>query len=213
MRIVIGEDSVLVRAGAARLLEDGGMEVVGQAGDGEELLRKVKAHRPDVAIVDIRMPPSYLDEGLRAAETIRQEMPQTGVLVLSQYVEEECVMRLMAQGTEGVGYLLKDRIADIERLLDAVARVSQGGSVLDPEVVAHMLGRRPAGPLDTLTPREAQALALMAEGHTNRAIAEQMHVTERAVERHVTSIFDKLDLAAGTTGHRRVLAVLTFLRA
>ena len=214
MRIVIGEDSVLVRAGAARLLEDAGMQVVGQAGDGEELLRKVKAHRPDVAIVDIRMPPSYLDEGLRAAEAIRRELPQTGVLVLSQYVEEEYVMRLMAQGTEGVGYLLKDRIADIERLLDAVARVSQGGSVLDPEVVAHMLGRRrPTGPLDTLTPREAQALALMAEGHTNRAIAEQMHVTERAVERHVTSIFDKLDLAAGTTGHRRVLAVLTFMRA
>jgi DNA-binding NarL/FixJ family response regulator len=190
------------------------MEVVGQGGDGEELLRKVKAHRPDVAIIDIRMPPSYVDEGLRAAEAIRREMPQTGVLVLSQYVEEEYVMRLMAQGTEGVGYLLKDRIADIERLLDAVKRVSQGGSVLDPEVVAHMLGRRrPSGPLDTLTPREAQTLALMAEGHTNRAIAENMHVTERAVERHVTSIFDKLDLAAGTSGHRRVLAVLTFLRA
>ncbi|HEY2259125.1 MAG TPA: response regulator transcription factor [Solirubrobacteraceae bacterium] len=214
MRIVIGEDSVLVRAGAVRLLEDAGMEVVGEAGDGEELLRKVRAHRPDAAIIDIRMPPSYVDEGLQAAETIRSELPQTGVLVLSQYVEEQYVMRLMAHGTEGVGYLLKDRIADIDRLLDAVARVSEGGSVLDPEVVAHMLGRRrPAGPLDTLTPREAEVLALMAEGNTNRAIAENLVVSERAVERHVTSIFDKLGLAAGADGHRRVLAVLTFLRA
>ena len=214
MRIVIGEDSVLVRAGAVRLLEDAGHEVVGQAGDGEELLRKVRAHRPDVAIIDIRMPPDHLDEGLRAAEVIRRELPEMGVLMLSQYVEEEYVMRLLASGTEGVGYLLKDRIADIDRLLEAVARVAKGGSVLDPEVVAHMLGRRrPAGPLDTLTPRESEVLRLMAEGRTNRTISEKMVVTERAVERHVTSIFEKLGLVAGESGHRRVLAVLAFLRS
>jgi DNA-binding NarL/FixJ family response regulator len=213
VRIVIGEDSVLVREGAVRLLEEAGMEVVGQAGDGAELLRKVRAHRPDVAIIDIRMPPTHLDEGLQAAEAIRRELPEIGVLVLSQYVEEAYVVRLMAAGTEGVGYLLKDRIADIDRLLDAVRRVAERGSVLDPEVVAHMLGRRrPAGPLDTLTPREREVLALMAEGNTNRAIAGRMFVTERAVERHVTSIFEKLDLVAGETGHRRVLAVLAYLR-
>lgn len=212
MRIVIAEDSVLVREGAARLLAEAGIEVVGQAGDGEELLRKVRAHRPDVAIIDIRMPPNHLDEGLQAAETIRRELPEIGVLVLSQYVEEAYVMRLMASGTEGVGYLLKDRIADVERLLDAVRRVAERGSVLDPEVVAHMLGRRrPEGRLDTLTPREREVLALMAEGNTNRAISEQIFVTERAVERHVTSIFEKLDLVAGDGGHRRVLAVLAYL--
>jgi DNA-binding NarL/FixJ family response regulator len=166
-----------------------------------------------VAIIDIRMPPTHLDEGLQAAEAIRRELPEIGVLVLSQYVEEAYVVRLMAAGTEGVGYLLKDRIADIDRLLDAVRRVAERGSVLDPEVVAHMLGRRrPAGPLDTLTPREREVLALMAEGNTNRAIAGLMFVTERAVERHVTSIFEKLDLVAGETGHRRVLAVLAYLR-
>jgi DNA-binding NarL/FixJ family response regulator len=213
MRVVIAEDSVLLREGAVRLLEEAGIEVVGQAGDGEDLLRKVRAHKPDVAITDIRMPPGQGDEGLRAAATIRQEMPDIGVLVLSQYVEERFVVDLLANGTEGVGYLLKDRIAEVDRFVEAVRRVAEGGSVLDPEVVAQMMGRRrPNGPLDTLTPREKEVLALMAEGQTNRAIAGELVVTERAVERHVTSIFEKLGLSAADGGHRRVLAVLMYLR-
>jgi DNA-binding NarL/FixJ family response regulator len=213
MRIVIAEDSVLLREGAVRLLEEAGMEVVGQAGDGEDLLRKVRAHKPDVAITDIRMPPGQGDEGIRAAATIRAELPDVGVLVLSQYVEERYVVELLSSGTEGVGYLLKDRIAEIDRFVDAVRRVSEGGSVLDPEVVAQMMGRRrPDGPLQTLTPREREVLGLMAEGQTNRAISEELVVTERAVERHVTAIFEKLGLSAGDGGHRRVLAVLAYLR-
>ncbi len=165
MRIVIGEDSVLLREGAARLLTDAGMEVVAQAGDGPELLRKVRAHKPDVAIIDIRMPPTNQDEGLVAAAEIRKELPGVGVLILSQYVEEHYVMRLLEDGTEGVGYLLKDRIAEIDRFVDAVRRVAAGGSVLDPEVVAQMLGRRrPEGPLQSLTPRERDVLEAMAEG-------------------------------------------------
>lgn len=213
MRVVIADDAVLLREGAARLLEDGGVEVVAQAGDGEDLLRKVRAHKPDVAIIDIRMPPDHVDEGLRAAEVLRQELPSVGILILSQYVEEHYVTRLLSQGTAGVGYLLKDRVAEVERFVDAVRRVADGGSVLDPEVVAQMLGRRrPSGALDTLTPREREVLGLMAEGQTNHAIAEQIVVTDRAVERHVTSIFEKLGLSAGDGGHRRVLAVLAFLR-
>ena len=213
MRVVIAEDSVLLREGAARLLTDAGIEVVGQAGDAEDLLRKVRAHRPDVAIVDIRMPPTNTDEGLVAAETLRAELPEIGVLVLSQYVEESYAQRLMSGGTEGVGYLLKDRVSDIDRFVDGVRRVAEGGSVLDPEVVSQMLGRRrPDGPLETLTPREREVLGLMAEGQTNRAIAERLDVTERAVERHVTAIFEKLGLSAGDGGHRRVLAVLAYLR-
>ncbi|HEY4096479.1 MAG TPA: response regulator transcription factor [Baekduia sp.] len=213
MRVVIADDSVLLREGAVRILQEAGIEVVGQAGDGEDLLRKVRAHRPDVAIIDIRMPPDHLDEGLRAAETLRGELPDVGVLVLSQYVEESYIERLLAAGTEGVGYLLKDRVSDIDRFVDGVRRIAEGGSVLDPEVVSQMLGRRRVrGPLDTLTPRERQVLALMAEGQTNRAIAAEMEVTERAVERHVTAIFEKLDLSAADGGHRRVLAVLAYLR-
>jgi DNA-binding NarL/FixJ family response regulator len=213
VRVVIAEDSVLLREGAVRILQEAGIEVVGQAGDAEDLLRKVRAHRPDVAIVDIRMPPTNVDEGLRAAETLRAELPDIGVLVLSQYVEESYAQRLMSAGTEGVGYLLKDRVADIDRFVDGVRRVAEGGSVLDPEVVSQMLGRRrPDGPLDTLTPREREVLALMAEGQTNRAIADALAVTERAVERHVTAIFEKLGLSAGDGGHRRVLAVLAYLR-
>jgi DNA-binding NarL/FixJ family response regulator len=213
VRIVIADDSVLLREGAVRILQEAGVEVVGQAGDGEDLLRKVRAHRPDVAIIDIRMPPDHLDEGLRAAETLRAELPEVAVLVLSQYVEESYVERLLAAGTEGVGYLLKDRVADIDRFVDGVRRVAEGGSVLDPEVVSQMLGRRRArGPLDTLTPRERDVLATMAEGQTNRAIAGAMSVTERAVERHVTAIFEKLALSAADGGHRRVLAVLAYLR-
>jgi DNA-binding NarL/FixJ family response regulator len=213
VRVVIADDSVLLREGAVRILQEAGIEVVGQAGDGEDLLRKVRAHRPDVAIIDIRMPPDHLDEGLRAAETLRAELPEVAVLVLSQYVEESYVERLLAAGTEGVGYLLKDRVADIDRFVDGVRRVAEGGSVLDPEVVSQMLGRRRArGPLDTLTPRERDVLATMAEGQTNRAIAGAMSVTERAVERHVTAIFEKLALSAADGGHRRVLAVLAYLR-
>jgi DNA-binding NarL/FixJ family response regulator len=213
VRVVIADDSVLLREGAVRILQEAGVEVVGQAGDGEDLLRKVRAHRPDVAIIDIRMPPDHLDEGLRAAETLRAELPEIAVLVLSQYVEESYVERLLAAGTEGVGYLLKDRVADIDRFVDGVRRVAEGGSVLDPEVVSQMLGRRRGrGPLDTLTPRERDVLATMAEGQTNRAIAGAMAVTERAVERHVTAIFEKLGLSAADGGHRRVLAVLAYLR-
>jgi DNA-binding NarL/FixJ family response regulator len=212
MRIVIADDSVLLREGAVRLLDDAGFDVVGQAGDGEELLRKVRAHKPDVAVVDIRMPPTHVDEGLKAAKVIREELPGTGVLVLSQYVEERYAVELLANGADGVGYLLKDRIAEIDRFVDAVRRVGEGGSVLDPEVVAHMLGRRERDdPLESLTPREREVLALMAEGRTNRAIASELIVSERAVERHVTSIFGKLDLPAGQQDHRRVLAVLAYL--
>lgn len=214
MRVVIGEDSVLLREGVARLLEEGGIEVAGQAGDADDLLRKVRAHRPDVAIVDIRMPPGGEDDGLRAATTIRSELPDTGVLVVSQYVEESYAMRLLGDGAEGVGYLLKDSVADVERFLDAVRRVAAGGSALDPEVVAQMVGRkRDADPLDELSPREREVLAMMAEGLSNRAISERMVVTERAVERHVTSIFGKLGLPATGLEHRRILAVLRYLQA
>ncbi|MBJ7330093.1 MAG: response regulator transcription factor [Solirubrobacteraceae bacterium] len=212
MRVVIGEDSVLLREGAARILEGEGIEVVGQAGDGEELLRKVRAHKPDVAIIDIRMPPDHVDEGLRAAATIREELPGTGILVLSQYVEEHYVKQLLESGTEGVGYLLKDRIAEVDRFVDAVRRVADGGSVLDPEVVAQMLGRRRTdNVLDTLTPREREVLEAMAEGLGNKAIADRLVVSVGAVERHVTAIFEKLGLSAGDGGHRRVLAVLRYL--
>jgi DNA-binding NarL/FixJ family response regulator len=213
MRIVIADDAVLLREGAARLLEEAGFEVVAQAGDAEDLLRKVRAHTPDVAIIDVRMPPDNVDDGLRAALSIRDELPDVGILMLSQYVEDRYLGELLAGGAEGVGYLLKDRLADVERLTEAVQRVASGGSVLDPEVVAQMLGRsREAGPLDSLTERERDVLARMAEGRTNRAIAEELFVSERAVERHVTSIFAKLDLPAGEQDHRRVLAVLAYLR-
>jgi DNA-binding NarL/FixJ family response regulator len=213
MRVVIGEDSVLLREGAARILEGAGIEVAGQAGDAEELLRKVRAHKPDVAIVDIRMPPDNTDDGLRAAATIRAELPGTGILILSQYVEEHYAVDLLSAGSEGVGYLLKDRIAEVDRLVDAVRRVADGGSVLDPEVVTEMLGRRHAdGPLDTLTEREREVLKAMAEGQTNKAISSELFVSERAVERHVTAIFGKLGLGDGSDGgHRRVLAVLAYL--
>jgi DNA-binding NarL/FixJ family response regulator len=213
MRVVIADDAVLLRQGAARLLEDAGYEVVAQAGDAEDLLRKVRAHKPDVAIVDVRMPPENVDDGLRAALTIRQELPDVGILLLSQYVEDRYLGELLAGGAEGVGYLLKDRLSDVERLTEAVQRVAAGGSVLDPEVVAQMLGRaRAEGPLDSLTEREREVLSRMAEGRTNRAIAEELFVSERAVERHVTSIFTKLNLPAGEQDHRRVLAVLAYLR-
>jgi DNA-binding NarL/FixJ family response regulator len=196
-----------------RLLEEAGFEVVGQAGDAEDLIRKVAAHKPDVAVVDVRMPPTNTDDGLRAAQKIREEHPETGVLVLSQYVEEAYAMELLSESAEGVGYLLKDRVADLERFTDSVRRVGQGGSALDPEVVAALLGRRrKEDPLADLTPREREVLGLMAEGRSNHAIAEQLVVTERAVEKHVTSIFGKLRLQPAAEDHRRVLAVLTYMR-
>jgi DNA-binding NarL/FixJ family response regulator len=214
MRVVLADDSVLLREGIARLLEDSGFEVVGRAGDAEDLLRKVRAHKPDVAIVDIKMPPTHTDEGLQAARTIRAEQPGTAVLVLSQYVEEQYALDLLAGSAEGVGYVLKDRVADVERFLDAIRRVAAGGSALDPEVVSQMLGRRRAvDPLEQLTPREREVLTLMAEGRSNRAIASELVITERAVEKHVTSIFTKLDLPATEEDHRRVLAVLRYLQA
>lgn len=212
MRVVIADDQVLLREGVARLISEAGFEVVGQAGDGEELLRKVRAHKPDVAIIDIRMPPTNTDEGLRAAQTIRKELPETAVLVLSQYVEQGYALDLLSDSAEGVGYLLKDRVADIEVFVDALRRVAGGGSALDPEVVSHMLGRRRADdPLERLSEREREVLALMAEGFSNRAIAAELVVTDSTVEKHVTNIFDKLDLDAGPEQHRRVLAVLRFL--
>jgi DNA-binding NarL/FixJ family response regulator len=214
MRVVVAEDSVLLREGVVRLLEEAGFEVAGQAGDGEELMRKVRAHKPDVAIVDIKMPPTHTDEGLRAARAIRSELPDVGVLVLSQYVEQQYALDLLADDAEGVGYLLKDRVADLDAFADAVRRVADGGSALDTEVVSQMLGRqRQADPLEELTPREREVLGLMAEGRSNAAIAAQLVVTERAVEKHVTSIFGKLSLQTSPDDHRRVLAVLRFLEA
>jgi len=209
---VIADDAVLLREGAARLLEDAGFEVVGQAGDADDLMRKVRAHKPDVAIIDVRMPPDNSDDGLRAALSIRQELPDVGILLLSQYVEDRYIGELLAGGTEGVGYLLKDRVGEIERFTEAVQRIGRGGSVLDPEVAAQMVGRREE-PLSELTDRERDVLALMAEGYSNRAIAETIFVSERAVERHVTSIFSKLGLEATGQEHRRVLAVLRYLQA
>jgi DNA-binding NarL/FixJ family response regulator len=214
MRVVVADDSVLLREGVVRLLEENDFEVVAQAGDAEDLIRKVKAHKPDVAVVDIRMPPTNTDDGLRAALEIRAALPDTGVLVLSQYVEEGYALDLVGESAGGVGYLLKDRVADVERFVDSVRRVADGGSALDPEVVSQLVGRaRRDDPLGELTPREREVLELMAEGRSNNAIAEHLVVTERAVEKHVTSIFGKLGLTPAPEDHRRVLAVLAFLRA
>ena len=214
MRVVVADDSVLLREGVVRLLEDSGFDVVGQAGDADDLRRKVYAHKPDVAVVDVRMPPDNTDDGLRAALEIRERQPETGVLVLSQYVEEGYALDLVGEGGGGVGYLLKDRVADLDRFTDSVRRVGSGGSALDPDVVARLLGRsRRDDPLEEITPREREVLELMAEGRSNGAIAEALVVTERAVEKHVTSIFGKLGLRPTAEDHRRVLAVLTFLRA
>ena len=214
LRVVVAEDSVLLRAGVVHLLQAAGFDVVAEAGDADELLAAVRLHRPDVAITDIRMPPTQTEEGLVAAATIRAELPGTGVVVLSQYVEEAYATELLGESAEGVGYLLKDRVADPAGFADAVRQVGNGGSALDPEVVAQMLNRRrPANPLDTLSDRQRTVLSHMAEGQSNAAIARGLEVTERAVERDVSTIFSKLGLPAGSDGHRRVLAVLTFLRA
>jgi DNA-binding NarL/FixJ family response regulator len=214
MRVVLADDSVLLREGVARLLEDAGFDVAGQAGTAEELLLKVRSYSPEVAIVDIRMPPTHTDEGLRAAREIREKYPGTGVLVLSQYVEPGYAMELLAESAEGVGYLLKDRVSDVGEFTAAVKRVAEGGSALDPTVVSQLVGRRRRDdPLVDLTPREREVLELMAEGRSNKGIAERLVVTERAVEKHVTSIFGKLRLPAAADDHRRVLAVLAFLRS
>jgi len=211
---VIGEDALLLREGIARVLEAAGIEVVGLAGDYDELIAAVTEARPDVAVVDIRMPPTHTDEGLRAAKAIRAALPQTGVLVLSQYLDEDYVFALLGDGAERLGYLLKDRITDGDAFVDAVRRVAAGDAALDPEVVAHLLGRsNGGGPLDDLTERERTVLAGMAEGRSNAAIAARMFLSDRAVERHVTAIFSKLGLSATPETHRRVLAVLTYLRA
>jgi DNA-binding NarL/FixJ family response regulator len=215
MRVVIAEDNLLLREGIARLLESNGIEVAALAGDLEELMRKVRGHKPDLVVADIRMPPTHTDEGLEAARRIRMELPGTGVLVLSQYLDEDYVFALLGDGTEGVGYLLKDRLTDGDRFVDAARRVAAGESALDPEVVSHLLGRRRAtkSPLDDLTERERTVLEKMAEGRSNQAIAERMFLSDRAVERHVSAIFSKLSLTATPESHRRVLAVLTYLRA
>jgi DNA-binding NarL/FixJ family response regulator len=214
LRVVIAEDSVLLRSGIVQLLEDSGFDVVGQAGDGEDLLRKVGAHKPDIAVIDVRMPPTHTDEGLRAAHRIRAEHPDTAVLVLSQYVDEAYALELLSESTESTGYLLKDRVADVESFTDAVRRVATGGSALDHEVVAFLLGRRRReDPFAALTPREREVLALMAEGRSNAAMAGALGVSERAVEKHVTAIFSKLNLPPAAADHRRVLAVLAFLRS
>ncbi len=213
LRVVIGEDDVLLREGIARLLVEAGCDVVGQAGDADEFLRKTLAHRPDVAVVDVQMPPRHQDDGLQAALQLRSSLPETGILVLSQFYEESYALDLIGDRPEGVGYLLKERVGDVSVFVDAVERVARGGSALDPEIVGRMLGRRRAGgPLDELTPRERDVLAAMAEGKSNAGIAEVLVVTEAAIEKHVTRIFHKLGLGPESTDHRRVLAVLLYLR-
>jgi DNA-binding NarL/FixJ family response regulator len=214
LRVLVADDSVLLREGLVRLLQESGCEVVGQAGDAEDLLRKVRAHKPAVAIIDVRMPPDNSDDGLRAALKIRTEQPETGVLVLSQYIEEQYAIELIGEASEGVGYLLKERISDVSTLLDAVHRIAGRGSVIDPQVVSQLLRRhRHADPLADLSEREREVLELMAEGRSNHAVAARLVISERAVEKHVTSIFGKLGLPPAEDDHRRVLAVLTFLRA
>jgi DNA-binding NarL/FixJ family response regulator len=212
VRIVIAEDSVLLRAGLVRLLVDAGHEVVATVGDADTLIEVVERNGPDLCVVDVRMPPTHTDDGLRAAMTIRSRWPSVGILVLSQYVEESYATDLLADGTDGLGYLLKDRIADVAQFLDAVVRVGEGGTALDPEVVSQLFARsRKRDPLEQLSPREREVLGLMAEGRTNTAIARELVVSDGAVEKHIGNIFTKLDLAPTDTDHRRVLAVLRWL--
>jgi DNA-binding NarL/FixJ family response regulator len=214
VRVVLADDSILLREGIARILEEAGFDVVGQAGTAEDLLLKVRSYSPDVAVVDIRMPPTHTDEGLHAAREIREKHPDVGVLVLSQYIEPAYAMDLLAESAEGIGYLLKDRISDVDEFASAVRRVGEGGSALDPAIVSQLVGRRRGtDPIDSLTPREREVLELMAEGRSNAGIASRLVVTERAVEKHVTSIFGKLRLPAAPADHRRVLAVLAYLRS
>jgi DNA-binding NarL/FixJ family response regulator len=213
IRIVVGEDDVLLREGIALLLAQAGFEVVAQAGDAEDFLRKALAHRPDVTVVDVHMPPGRGDDGLLAGLELRRRFPATGVLLLSKFYEERYALDLIGDSAEGVGYLLKERVGDVEAFTDAVARVAAGGSALDPEVVGRMLGRRRRrGPLDELTPREREVLALIAEGKSNHGIAEALMITAAGVEKHVRNIFHKLGLDVSPTEHRRVRAAVTFLR-
>ncbi len=213
MRIVVADDSVLLRQGVVSVLESAGHEVVAQAGDADDLVRKVGAHHPELAVIDVRMPPDNTDDGLRAAIKLRAQHADLRVLVLSQYVEPDYAQALLANDASGVGYLLKDRVSDVEHFIDAIERVGGGGSALDPEVVSNLVGRQqPDSPVERLTPREREVLELMAEGRSNAAIAETFVVSERAVEKHVTNIFGKLDLPQAPEDHRRVLAVLAFLR-
>jgi DNA-binding NarL/FixJ family response regulator len=211
--VVVGEDQPLVREGIVRVLEEAGFDVVGVAGDAEDLVRKAGAHHPDLVIADIQMPPDLTDDGLRAAQQIRASQPEVGVVVLSQFLEDRYALELVGDRAQGVGYLLKDRVGDLALFIDAIRRVARGGSALDPEVVQRMVGRRrDEGPLDELTPREREVLELMAEGRSNQGIADAMIVTVAAVERHVTSIFSKLGLHQAPEDHRRVRAVLHYLR-
>jgi DNA-binding NarL/FixJ family response regulator/class 3 adenylate cyclase len=214
LKAVIAEDSTLLREGLARLLEEAQISVVGQAGNPDELLLKVRSYSPDVAIVDIRMPPTQTDEGIRAAKEIRGKYPGTGVLVLSEYVVHTYAVELLSDSAEGLGYLLKARVADVDQFIESVRRVAEGGSALDPAVVAELVGRnRGHDPVERLSPREREVMELMAEGRSNQAIGERLFISPRAVEKHVTSIFAKLGLPAAAEDHRRVLAVLTFLRS
>jgi DNA-binding NarL/FixJ family response regulator len=213
VRVVIGEDDVLLREGISRLLTEAGFEVLAQTSDADDFLRRSLGHRPDVAVVDVQMPPGNEDDGLRAALELRRQRPDTGILVLSAFFEEHYAVDLIGEHPEGVGYLLKERVGDVDAFIDAVNRVAAGGSALDPEIVARMLGRRrQEGPVDRLSPRERDVLAAMAEGKSNKGIAESLVVTQAAVEKHVTSIFHKLELDPAASEHRRVLAVLTYLR-
>jgi DNA-binding NarL/FixJ family response regulator len=214
VRVVIAEDLALLRDGLTRLLRDNGFAVVAAVTDGDALVRAVLLERPDVAIVDIRLPPTFRDEGLRAALTLRERAPETAVLIVSQYVEQAYAAELLADGRGGVGYLLKDRIMDVDDFVDAVRRVATGGTALDPEVVAQLFARRRSeGPLGRLTPRETQVLALMAEGRSNAAVARELVLSVGAVEKHVASILGKLQLPPSDDDHRRVLAVLAYLRS
>jgi DNA-binding NarL/FixJ family response regulator len=214
MRVVIAEDSVLLREGVAKLLEQEGFELVGRAGNADELLIKVRSYKPDVAVVDVRMPPTHTDEGARAAATIREKHPEVGVLLLSQVIEADFALRLFTESPAGFGYLLKDRVLDVDDFVDAVRRVARGGTAVDPTVVAQLLGRvRPKDPLASLTERERSVLELMAEGRSNAGIAEKLFLSPKTVEAHVHSIFTKLDLMPARDDHRRVLAVLAFLRS
>jgi DNA-binding NarL/FixJ family response regulator len=213
IRVVIGEDVVLFREGIAEILSRAGLEVVARTGNAEDFLRRARAHRPEVAVVDIQMPPGNTDDGLRAALALRSECPETGVVVLSQFFEEAFAVNLIGDRPEGVGYLLKERVGDVSVFVDAVSRVAAGGTALDPEIVARMMGRRrDQAPLDKLSPRDREVLREMAEGKSNRGIAEALFVSEAAVEKHVSAIFRKLAIESSATEHRRVLAVVRYLR-
>ena len=214
MRVVVADDSVLLREGVTRVLQEGGFEVVASVGDGDALKRAVAAEKPDVAVVDVRMPPTHTDEGSRAAEQIRERYPDVGVLMLSQVVEPQHALRLFGERPEGFGYLLKDRVLDVDEFLDAVKRVARGGTAIDPEVVSRLVGRpREEDPIADLSPREREVLALMAEGRSNAGICAKLCLSPKTVETHVNSIFNKLRLTQAPDDHRRVLAVLAYLRA